>query len=200
MYIHTCAVNIGVATSQFSHCYLYSKKKKKRWGNTFWATLVYLMGPLSYIWSVVDRNVVMRHISVLVMKHARVSCLREPDRKWIREGRLVVSASPCECGRSCWPNRKAICSAFPGIHRPSLKDGRIEKSKLTQMPVKEWLVFRYGNNCDAIPLKLRKWFPFSVKKKQNSCIFSSENYYLILYTIYVAHFIFVKSLGIRNVA
>jgi len=36
-----CAINTSVATSQFSHCYLYSGMRKKIWGITFWATYVY---------------------------------------------------------------------------------------------------------------------------------------------------------------
>jgi hypothetical protein len=37
---YTCAINISVATSQFSHCYLYSGMRKKMWGITFWATYI----------------------------------------------------------------------------------------------------------------------------------------------------------------
>jgi hypothetical protein len=38
--IHMCAINISVATYQFSHCYLYSGMRKEMWGITFWATYV----------------------------------------------------------------------------------------------------------------------------------------------------------------
>jgi hypothetical protein len=34
---HMFAININVATPQFSHCYLYSGMRKKLLGNTFWA-------------------------------------------------------------------------------------------------------------------------------------------------------------------
>jgi hypothetical protein len=39
--INMCAINISVATSQFSLCYLYSGMSKKMWGINFWATYVY---------------------------------------------------------------------------------------------------------------------------------------------------------------
>jgi hypothetical protein len=35
-----CAINISVATAQFSHFYLYSGMRKKMWGITFRATFV----------------------------------------------------------------------------------------------------------------------------------------------------------------
>ena len=44
--IHTCAINISVYNSQFSHCYLYSGIRKKIWGITFWATLIFGHPPL----------------------------------------------------------------------------------------------------------------------------------------------------------
>jgi len=37
---HMCAINISVATSQFSHCDLYPGMIKNMWGITFWATYV----------------------------------------------------------------------------------------------------------------------------------------------------------------
>jgi hypothetical protein len=46
---------------------------------------------LYYGITVVVRNAVMRRITVFVTKHARVSCLRQPYRKYIRERRHVLS-------------------------------------------------------------------------------------------------------------
>jgi len=85
--------------------------------------------------SVVDRNVVMRRVPGFVTKRPCELLAGTRPKMNPQKAARCVSTSHCECGRSCWPNRQVICSAFAGIHRPSLKDG-IEKSKLAQVPVK----------------------------------------------------------------